>query len=556
MKKAALFVLIVILFILPFASCKTGSGIDTLPQNTPTKEAIATPYEYQSFDYTPPVLDYGDSADDNISYYVSLDGDDSNPGTEEAPWFNIEDSLSKLSAGNTLIIKAGTYDMTVHGAKKEDNGMLFINLKGAENKWFKIIGESRGSVIFDASEADIDSGTGFPSSNGLVQIEKAAYVMIKNIKILNSHESGFNIQESDHIDIINCISENSHRSGICAWGTGGVDYQLTPSTNIRILGNEVIAANLMDMKWEKWIDPDYVYPRHQAPHEAISMGGPQNFEVAYNYVHDCGKEGIDIKESSKDGRVHHNYIHDLPRQGLYVDGWRNVLENIEFDHNVVHDCENGMAFSTEDENSPYVANVKFHHNLLYNNGGAGIYFSTWGKDYPRKNIEVYNNTVYHNGYKQHESGEDINWLAGGLYLRSTNLSDISIHSNIFAKNYPFEIAYSENWDSSLLNSKNISFSYNFFQDTNTLSSPIYMWWPEENVYTTFGTYALKGDPLFIDAENGDFRLQETSSAINTGIPGSDYSDPDGSRNDMGCFNQEDTGNFWWKEGFPPLIKHQ
>ena len=46
---------------------------------------------------------------------------------------------------------------------------------------------------------------------------------------------------------------------------------------------------------------------------------------------------------------------------------------------------------------------------------------------------------------------------------------------------------------------------------------------------------ISDDPIFVDAEAGDFALQENSPCIDTGHPDSGYNDPDGTRNDMGAF---------------------
>ena len=50
---------------------------------------------------------------------------------------------------------------------------------------------------------------------------------------------------------------------------------------------------------------------------------------------------------------------------------------------------------------------------------------------------------------------------------------------------------------------------------------------------------LRENPLFIDPENGDFRLAEDSPCINTGNDFPMYNDADGSRNNMGAFGGND-----------------
>jgi len=47
------------------------------------------------------------------------------------------------------------------------------------------------------------------------------------------------------------------------------------------------------------------------------------------------------------------------------------------------------------------------------------------------------------------------------------------------------------------------------------------------------------NPQFVDLDNGDFRLQESSPCIDRGDPDAQYNDPDGSRNDIGAYNYED-----------------
>ena len=49
------------------------------------------------------------------------------------------------------------------------------------------------------------------------------------------------------------------------------------------------------------------------------------------------------------------------------------------------------------------------------------------------------------------------------------------------------------------------------------------------------TNSIISDPKFVDWENGDYRLQPTSPAINAGPPDPQYNDRDGSRNDIGMF---------------------
>lgn len=46
-------------------------------------------------------------------FYVSLSGNDSNPGTKARPWRTIQKAADTLVAGETVYIKAGTYEEQV-----------------------------------------------------------------------------------------------------------------------------------------------------------------------------------------------------------------------------------------------------------------------------------------------------------------------------------------------------------------------------------------------------------------------------------------------------------
>jgi hypothetical protein len=461
--------------------------------------------------------------------FVSNDGDDNGDGTIEYPWKTISRAIDRLGPGATLNIREGTYDI---------NYLIRIPANGTQDSIITIRAYPGESVVINCNSANIRRSNSYPYVQGAIQIENASWVVLKNIIVKNSHQGGINVINSSHIEIINCVTENTLCSGIAAWQ--GCSY-------INVSGNTVINANDMDMSWDS-------YTGSEAPHEAISMAGPHYFEVAWNHVYDCQKEGIDCKETCAHGNVHHNYMHNLQRQGLYIDAWFGQLEDIEMHHNVVYNCEEGIAVSCE--NGPLSKDIKIHHNLIFNNRSAGLFFSRWGVDNPRENVEVYNNTLYHNGYGWSQDGDPDYWLTGGIYLFSINLKDIFIRNNILSFNKPFEIGHTMEYREGDLEEKNIVIEYNLINDINTVPDPFYMaTWTKDSVYSITGENSMTGDPLFIDPSNGDFRLKSGSPAIDAGNPDPVYNDPDGSRNDPGAFPYgDDSDYFWWKNNFPPVIE--
>ena len=68
----------------------------------------------------------------------------------------------------------------------------------------------------------------------------------------------------------------------------------------------------------------------------------------------------------------------------------------------VHDNDVGLAISSED--GPLTRGLRIHHNLIFDNRASGLYFSRWGKDNPRQDVVVTNNTLRSN--RHHERSKD------------------------------------------------------------------------------------------------------------------------------------------------------
>lgn len=63
-------------------------------------------------------------------YYVSATGNDSNPGTQAAPWRTIQKVTTQLTAGDTAYIQDGTY-----------TGTLTPQCSGQAGAWIRFIGQ-------------------------------------------------------------------------------------------------------------------------------------------------------------------------------------------------------------------------------------------------------------------------------------------------------------------------------------------------------------------------------------------------------------------------------
>ena len=302
---------------------------------------------------------------------------------------------------------------------------------GRAGAWITFLGYPGEQPILDAQSLQRPAGAHL--YNGAFQIEGVSYIRVVNLTAINSRDAGFTIRDRAAGDLINNATIGTFASGIAAWDT---HHARTTAKHIRIIGNDISRANV----WEA-AGPDVV-KRGEPPHEALSVGGVVDFEVAYNHVHDSGKEGIDIKETSSRGQVHHNLVHNVERQGLYVDAWFGELSAIGFPTTSSATVGSRIALSAENGTAVEVTST-FTTTLIFNNHGSGMYVSRWGADNKFAPGHVANNTFYHNGYGTPQHGQDYFWQTRGIHLYSNNLRDVTIKKNIISENRGFQIGYSE-----------------------------------------------------------------------------------------------------------------
>ncbi|MFC1584920.1 FlgD immunoglobulin-like domain containing protein [Fibrobacterota bacterium] len=209
-------------------------------------------------------------------------------------------------------------------------------------------------------------------------------------------------------------------------------------------------------------------------------------------------------------------------------------------------------------------------NICYNSGaGSGIYSDGGGDADVPDNIIIEENICYDNAYCGVDIGEEHNGYVSGGHLVRRNLcygngfgnprgagfwiggggADVGgIPTNIKVYN---NVSYQNNLGSFFLgNSSNLEFKNNISYES---SGPIPTWQnPDFNSIEFdyncwFGTPApsqagpnhIAADPLFVDADNMDFHLQDGSPCINAGIDvGDEYV---GAAPDIGAFEFGDLG---------------
>ncbi|MDP2209753.1 MAG: right-handed parallel beta-helix repeat-containing protein [Bacteroidota bacterium] len=175
---------------------------------------------------------------------------------------------------------------------------------------------------------------------------------------------------------------------------------------------------------------------------------------------------------------------------------------------------------------------------IYANGGVLKCYCNYITDFDG-GISVWEgNTIAHisnNIIDAHLLGIQLGNNAGAVITNNTILIR-EYGSGIWAFSFPY---------ATIQNNIIIGPSFDVGQGFNVNDNPQYqnLSIAYNNVWKFFSNYSnlvlgsgnISMDPLFIDFEAGDYRLQPNSPCIDSGDPMSSFSDQDGSRNDMGAF---------------------
>ena len=107
------------------------------------------------------------------TYYVAPDGNDYNPGTEAQPWKTIQKAADTLIAGDTVYIKAGTY-----------NERVIPKNSGSPGNYITYTAYPGDTVTID--------GTGITAYHeGRLHIQKTNYIKVSGLNIANHLGGGF-----------------------------------------------------------------------------------------------------------------------------------------------------------------------------------------------------------------------------------------------------------------------------------------------------------------------------------------------------------------------------
>lgn len=440
-------------------------------------------------------------------YYVSLNGNDANAGTEGDPWRTIQKAADSLAAGDTAFVRAGIYRERVT-----------VNVSGnAEGGFVTLQAYSDERVVIDGAKLNPPKN----ADTALMLIRDQSYVRVKGFEIRrykatlgNRVPCGvFIVGECAHIEIrdnnIHHIAYNSKRGnafGLAVYGTSTTK----PITDLIIDGNEVHHCKLGNS-------------------ESLAINGNvTGFEVTNNRVHDNNNIGVVFigyegtcpdpeQDRARDGVCRGNTVWNISSHGnpaygrafsaggIYVDGGTRVL----IERNVSHHCDIGVELASEHQDRT-TSEVTLRNNLIYRNRIGGLFMG--GYDAKRGRTEQC--VVRHNTFFENDTRRDGN---GELYLQFYTSAN-SITHNVFVAGKQSQII----GNPVAIGSGNVV-DYNLYFAPVDEADCTWQWNKVEYAGLTAyrsasgnDAHSLFGDAKFVNPSTFDFHLGGSSPAINAG----------------------------------------
>src|SRR5687767_3500679 len=273
-------------------------------------------------------------------YYVSLTGNDANPGTASAPFRTFAKANSVLTAGSTLYIYAGVYTQP-----------LKITKSGTSSAWITVkpLG---GNVAIDLQKLTSPS----------MEV-RASYVTVIGLEVRNASDVCVNLAGSN-ITVIALAVHDCVNHGIQANNSSVINilnsrvYRTVLSNSARLLssgwgsGIKIRESNIV------LIQGNTVYNNYG---EGMGTRGT-NITIRGNVVYN--NYSVNIYTNSENAWIDRNFVYctsntgfersGLPAVGIglgeeYFAGWGARLKWPRVLNNIVAFCRNGVRYMGADE---------------------------------------------------------------------------------------------------------------------------------------------------------------------------------------------------------------
>lgn len=284
-------------------------------------------------------------------------------GSQTSPWCTITYGIGRISGGDTLLVKSGTYNEQFTITRPNGTASAPTVIKTFPGATVTILGDG------------VDGGR--------IKIENASYITLDGFIVTNFNQ-GIHVNTSDHIVVKNNTVHHV--------GQEGIHVQFN-SSFVTVENNLVHDTR----QWQYNGEGIYVGSGSTAAKDTSN-----NCIIRGNTVYNVNDEGIEIKPGTHDNIVEGNNVSAALKDPAYGSPTAGSIEineavnvgggnqswpsnpNHIIRNNVIHDTKTGIRLGT---GSTAYNNVIYNINSSYN----GIYVDNLVNDsYTRK---IYHNTV-------------------------------------------------------------------------------------------------------------------------------------------------------------------
>ena len=448
------------------------------------------------------------------SFYVSTTGNDSNPGTQTAPWRTVQHAADTAHAGSTVNVRGGVYEELVSIKTSGNATDGFITLRSYPGE----------TAVLDAEHIAPND------RSGVLTIHNQSYVRIEGIEIRNYRTAehrltplGISVMGAgSHIEL---LKNNVHHI------EQTFDGRDSPGRGGNAFGIAVYGTDAKTPISELVIDGNEVHHLKTGSSESLVVNGNvTNFRISHNVVHDNNNIGIDVigfertapdpaADQARDGVVSGNLVYNITSRGnpayrndessdgIYVDGGTRVL----IEQNVIHDVDFGIELASEHQNRA-TSYVTARNNLIYRCHTAGVSIGGYAPERGHtEHCTVVNNTLY---------DDDTSATGSGEFQMQWNMADDIFENNIVYAGARCLITVNKSQVEK--NQPPVTIDHNLYYCASGSKSST--WKGASATVTGFDNYVQSTgndhhsrflDPRFVDAAK-DFHLRSDSAAIAAG----------------------------------------
>ncbi|MGQ0505128.1 MAG: right-handed parallel beta-helix repeat-containing protein [Myxococcaceae bacterium] len=328
-------------------------------------------------------------------FHVATNGNDSNPGTQAAPWRTLGRAVQGLSAGQAAYVHAGTYVEHVDISRRDGTAAAPIVLMGAPGEAKPIIQASRNTAVFRVTRA-YWRVSGFEVNGNGVQGQgmraEGGHHIVFSDNVVRDGSGGSAISVYNGANNVGILR---NKISNYRWYVNGARKD---SHGIHILPN---ASRVLIQDNESSGNSGDGMQCTGVSEAGFGTTDPSDITVEDNRFHHNGENAIDIKSCHRltiRGGAKDNsklYGHRAAEDtGTNCAGAAVVIHfkasQVLFENNRLWDNGIGVTVGRDDA---LARDIVIRHNLIFNNTTAGRGCGDGVRVARSKNVEVSNNTI-------------------------------------------------------------------------------------------------------------------------------------------------------------------